>query len=174
MTRDALEQAIAELARTPTTLAHLVAEADDRRLDDLDREGWSARLLLAWFRDEEVLSLRPGLARMLTEPEPEVFVLERAAWLAGRHRSRDRKEQLLGDFALQRQATLAMLRALEERQLERRGRRQGSVITVAEYVGWWAEHDRARIAQLEAAVGETLGEVLERRRRMVEEWNERT
>ncbi len=167
---DAFEQAIAALARTPATLAHLVAEADDRRLDDLDREGWSARLLLAWFRDEEVLSLRPGLERMLAEPEPVLFVLERSAWLEGRHRTRDRKEHLLGDFALQRQATLGVLRTLEERQLERRGLRAGSTLTVAEYVAWWAEHDRARIARLEAAVGETLAEVMERRRRMVEEW----
>jgi hypothetical protein len=169
VTHDLLSEALATLGRTPSTLAHLVAEADDARLDDLDREGWSARLWLAWFRDEEVLALRPGLERMLGETEPVLHVLERGSWLAERHRSRDRKEHLLADFALHRQASLAIVRALEPRQLERRGLWLGERVTVQEFVERWARHDRARIGRLEAAVGETLEEVLERRRRMVEE-----
>lgn len=166
-----LADALATLAATPTTLAHLAAEADDARLDDLDREGWSPRLLLAWFRDEEVLALRPGLERLLAEPVPELRPLDRATWLADRHRSRDRKEHLLGDFALQRQASLAIVRSLEARHLGREGRLGGEPVTVERYLIHWADRDRERIAALEAALGETLGEVLERRRRMVEEFH---
>jgi len=165
-----LSEALAVLASTPTTLAHLVAEADDARLDDADREGWTPRLWLAWFRDEEVFALRPGLERMLAEPEPVLHVLDRAAWPAGRHRTRDRKEHILADFALHRQATLAIVRALEPRQLERRGLLAGEPVTVAAYLERWAAHDLARVRRLEAALGETLADVLERRRRMVEEY----
>lgn len=166
-----LADAVAALAATPTTLAHLAAEADDARLDDLDREGWSPRLMLAWFRDEEVLSLRPGLERLLAEASPELRPLDRSAWLADRHRTRDRKEHLLGDFALQRQASLAIIRVLEPRHLAREGRLGGEPVTIERYLLRWADHDRARIARLEAALSETLADVLERRRRMVEEFH---
>lgn len=162
--------ALAALASTPTVLAHLVAEAGDDRLDDLDREGWSPRLWLAWFRDEEVLALRPGLERLLAEPAPELHELDRAAWLRERHRSRDRKEHLLADFALHRQSTLAIVRSLEPRHLARTGRLAGEPVTLERYLLRWADRDRERIARLEAALGETLADVLERRRRMVEEY----
>ncbi len=162
--------ALAVLTSTPTILAHLVAEAGDDRLDDLDRDGWSARLLLAWFRDEEVLALRPGLERLLAEPAPVLHELDRTAWLRERHRTRERKQELLADFALHRQSTLAIVRTLEPRHLERTGLLGGEPVTLQAYLLRWADRDRQRIARLESALGETLADVLERRRRLVEEF----
>ncbi|WP_322796310.1 hypothetical protein, partial [Tepidiforma sp.] len=62
-----MDDAIAALAATPAALAQLVADADDARLDDRTREGWSARAILAFFRDAEVLHFRLALERILAE-----------------------------------------------------------------------------------------------------------
>lgn len=164
MDRSAL---LAQLAATPKTLAHLVVEADRRRLDAEPRAGgWTARTILAHFRDDEMLCMRPALARMLIEDCPSLRFLEGAEWEPVRNRERDRKELLLADFALQRQATLNMLQCLRPEDWLRTGRRgEGEPFTVEQLLAGWAAHDAEHLAQLEAALGETLEDVLRRRAR---------
>jgi hypothetical protein len=155
------------LAATPRILAHLVVEADRGRLDaSPPGGGWSPRTVLAHLRDDEMLCMRPALARMLVEDEPALTFLDGNEWEPGRNRERDRKETLLADFALQRQATINMLACLRPEDWSRRGREaDGQPFTVAALVSRWVRHDAEHVAQLEAALGETLSEVLERRAR---------
>lgn len=156
---------IGVLAATPGALAHLVAEADEVALDAARPGEWSARTLLAHFRDDEYLCMRVALERMLAEVKPTLRFIDGAEWEPTRRRSRDRKEWLLGDFALQRQASLAILRALEPGDWDRTGEREARVLTIATLVDVWIRHDAEHIASLEAAIGQTLAEVKERRAR---------
>ncbi len=160
------DEAISQLAATPSTLAHLVAEADDARLDEARPGEWSARTLLAHFRDDEYLCMRVALERMLAEESPVLRFIDGAEWEPTRRRSRERKEWLLGDFALQRQASIAILRGLEAGDWEREGRTEDQrTFSIAAFVGAWARHDAEHIASLEAVLGETLEHVKERRAR---------
>ena len=158
---------IAKLAATPATLAHLVAEADDDTLNAAAPGQWSARTLLAHFRDDEYLCMRLALERMLAEESPSLQFIDGAGWEPNRRRTRDRKEWLLGDFALQRQASVAILRGMAAEDWERVGQPEGEqrTFTVGAFVSAWARHDAEHIASLEAVLGETLEQVKERRAR---------
>ena len=161
-----MDELIARLAATPRTLAHLVAEAPEERLDMAFAGGWSARTILAHFRDDEYLCMRVALERMLAEDVPPLRFIDGAEWEPGRNRARDRKEWLLADFALQRQASLGILRSLRPADLTRKGTRGGRELTLEQLVGAWVRHDREHVGQLEQALGETLEQVRERRERM--------
>jgi hypothetical protein len=160
---------IARLAATPSALAHLVAELGDAELDASPAGEWSPRTLLAHLRDDEYLCQRLALERMLAEDVPTISVLEGADWEPSRNHARDRKEWLLADFALQRQASLAILRSLQPSDWARRGRVPEHLpFTVEALVQRWVEHDDQHVAQLEATLGVTLAEVKERRARREE------
>jgi hypothetical protein len=157
---------IDSLATTPKALAHLVAEASDARLDASTDAEWSARTLLAHFRDDEYLCMRVALERMLAEELPAVHFIEGDDWEPSRNRTRDRKEVLLADFALQRQASISILRGLREEDWARTGIRGELKFTVRQLVEGWIGHDREHVAQVETALGETLRDVQARRARM--------
>ena len=162
-----MDELIARLGATPGALAHMVAEATDAQLDASLAGAWSARTILAHFRDDEYLCMRVALERTLAEDAPVVNFIEGEDWEPGRNRTRDRKEWLLADFALQRQATLGILRMLRPQDWERRGRRvDGTEFTLSQFVVGWARHDAEHLAQLEAVLGETLANVRARRARM--------
>lgn len=156
---------IDSLAATAGLLANLVVEATDAALDAQTPGPWSARTVLAHFRDGELLCLRPGLERMLAEDSPVLHVLEGGGWEPGRNRTRDRKELILADFALQRQASVSMLRALQPGDWTRTGRVPGGPLTIREWVERWTAHDAEHLAQLEALLGETVSQAIARRRR---------
>lgn len=161
-----MDELIQQLAATPSALAHLVAEASDERLDTASAGEWSARTILAHFRDDEFLCMRAAMTRMLAEENPALHFMDGADWEPGRNRSRDRKEWLLADFALQRQASLGIMRMLRPEDLARTGTRDGQEFTLERLLAAWVRHDREHVAQLELAVGETLDQVRERRARM--------
>ena len=161
-----MEELIQQLAATPSALAHLAAEADDTRLDAAAPGDWSARTILAHFRDDEYLCLRAALTRILAEDSPALHFIDGADWEPGRNRTRDRKEWLLADFALQRQASLGILRMVRPGDLARSGFREGREFTLEQLIGVWVRHDREHVAQLERALGETLEDVRARRARM--------
>ncbi|MDZ7728858.1 MAG: DinB family protein [Dehalococcoidia bacterium] len=76
----------------------------------------------------------------------------------------------MADFALQRQASLNLLRRIAVPEWDREGRHEvNGRLTVADWVEHWAEHDAEHIRQLELALGETLGDVKARRAQMVED-----
>lgn len=152
------------LAATPTALAHLVADVSDTRLDASAAGEWPVRTVLAHLRDDEFLVMRMRLERMLSERHPVFPDFDEKAWADSRNRGRDRKQQLLGDFALQRQASLNIIESLAPADWVRTGRHEAlGEFTVASWVEHWVQHDAAHIAQVEAALDETLDQVLERR-----------
>jgi hypothetical protein len=161
-----MEDLVQQLAATPSTLAHLVVEASDEQLDQAPVGEWSARTILAHLRDDEFLVLRMRCERMLSEENPTFPDFDEKAWAASRNRARDRKEELLGDFALQRQASLNMLANLRPSDEHRGGRHaEYGPFTVRSWVEHWVEHDDTHVAQIERMLGETLAGVLERRAR---------
>lgn len=152
------------LDTTPRTMAHLAAELHDEQLDQATAGEWSARDVLAHLRDLESLVMRLRLVRMLVEDDPELPGFDEDRWHQEHAKARDRKETLLGDFMLQRQASLNILSRLAPGEWERGGRHASrGPITVQSWVEWWVEHDRQHVSQFEAAIGETLGDVLTRR-----------
>lgn len=154
-----------QLAATPGNLAHLVAELGDERLDAAEAGAWSVRTILAHFRDDEVLCTRVALSRILAEDRPALHFIDGADWAPGRNRSRDRKEWLLADFALQRQASLGILRMLRPEDLARTGTRDGHGVTIQQLLHIWVNHDREHIAEIERLVGERVGDAKARRAR---------
>jgi hypothetical protein len=158
---------LALLAATPKTLAHIVAEASAAQLDAAPPGGWSARAILAHLRDDESLCMRTALCRMLIEEVPDVVFLDGGAWEPRRSRARDRKEQLLADFALQRQATLNLLQSLQPDDWARRGRNaEWGEFDIVELVETWVRHDGEHLRELEVLIGETAAEARDRRARM--------
>jgi hypothetical protein len=155
------------LAATPRSLAHLVVDLTDEALDEAGPGAWSARTILAHFRDVEFMVFRLRLERALAEDDPLVAPFDETPWSEGRNRSRDRKEQLLGDFALQRQASLNILQALSPGDRRRSFRRvDGTQGTVDSLLERWLEHDREHLGQLEAMLGETAEGARLRRARL--------
>jgi len=153
-------------AATPKTLAHLVAEAGDARLDTSPAGEWSVRVILAHLRDVEMLSGRLRYERMLAEEAPVFADFDEDAWVANRNRTRDRKDWLLADFALQRQATVGMLRAIRPEEWKRTGSHPyRGVFTVSTWLDACLDHDAQHIAQVERLLGETLDDVVRRRSR---------
>ena len=71
-----MDELIARMAGTPSALAHMVAEANDEQLDDAAPGAWSARTILAHFRDDEFLCMRVVLERALAEDTPTVRFIE--------------------------------------------------------------------------------------------------
>ena len=163
---DSPKELMARLAGTPRTLAHLVVEADDGLLDFSAPGSWSARTVLAHFRDEEYLGMRPAMERILAGETPNLVFLGGDEWEPARNRSRDRKDVILGDFALQRQASLNILNGLRSADWERRGRTAGREFTLQQLVATWAKHDAEHIAELERLVGETAADAIARRARI--------
>ena len=161
---------IDRLAATPRTLAILAVEATEEAMDTALPGGWTPRTVIAHFRDDEYLCMRAALERMLAEDDPEVRFIEGEDWEPGRNRTRDRRDQLLADFALQRQASVSILRMLRPEDWRRPGHMPGMPpFTVESFVRGWVRHDDEHVAQLEAALGTTLDEVLERRSRIAVE-----
>jgi hypothetical protein len=157
------------LAATPSMVAHLVVEADGAALAAETPDGWSALTTLAHLRDTEYLVHRLALERLLAEEEPRLAPFDDVAWRGGRNRTRDRKELLLADFALQRQASLTILRGLRPEDWERRGSApDGTMLTVAGLVERWLRADERHVGVLEGIAGETYAEAVERRRRREE------
>lgn len=159
-----------QLSATPRTVAHLLAEVREPKLDQLFDGDWNLRTILAHLRDDESMVMRMRLVRMLAEDNPTFPDFDEQAWARNRSTARDRKEQLLGDFALQRLATMNILEHMAPEQWERGGaHEQNGLYTVRSWVAHWVEHDRTHVGQVEKLLGETLTDVLHRRAQDVED-----
>lgn len=161
-----LQNALSQLAATPSRLAHLTVESTDEDLDAAPEGEWPARVVLAHLRDAEALEFRVGLERLVAEPDPALYFLPPDEWERDRNRDRDEKGVLLGDFALQRQASMNLIATMRESDWERTapGPRD-EPITAAQFVQIWAGHDAAHLGQIAALLGQTADEAQERRAR---------
>jgi hypothetical protein len=149
---------VERLASTPAQLASMLAHVAEEALDAAPAGEWSVRTVLAHLRDDEYLVMRQRLERMLAEDAPMFPNFDEKAWAVGRNRSRDQRQQLLDDFALQRSASIAILRALDEAQWQRTGRHEvDGDYTVESWVEHWVEHDETHVAQVRHSLANGSG-----------------
>lgn len=161
-----IKNALAQLAATPSRLAHLTVESTDEDLDAATEGEWPARVVLAHLRDAEMVEFRVGLERLVAEPNPALYFLPPDEWERDRNRDRDEKSVLLGDFALQRQASMNLIATMRDSDWERTAAGpRDEPITAAQFVQIWAGHDAAHLGQIEALLGQTADEAQERRAR---------
>ncbi len=153
MTKDR-PQLIAHLEATPSVLAGLTRDLTARELDF--RPGpreWSIREILAHLVDDEMYVMRTRLERMIKEEVPVLAPHDEQRWYATRNMSRDDLAQLLDDFALQRAASLGILRMLREAEWQREGiQPEYGRFTAEEWLGHWVAHDRVHARQIEANI----------------------
>ncbi|HJP40848.1 MAG TPA: DinB family protein [Dehalococcoidia bacterium] len=143
-----------QLAATSGTLAYLVTDVPAEVLGRANGEEWSAITILAHLRDAEVIEMRLAVERMLVVDCPELHFIAADSWAAGRNRTRDCKEWVLADFALQRRARVSILGALRPEEWERTAKMgDRDRFTVRQFVEFWARHDAEHVAQLETIIG---------------------
>lgn len=145
---------IATLARTHAALVQLTAELGDAALDfRVTPDDWSIREILAHLVDDEMYVMRTRIERMMKEDMPLLAPHDEKTWYATRNTTRDGIDELLADFALQRAASLGMLRMLRESDWLRQGQQpEYGVFSAEAWLGRWVEHDRTHIEQISRTV----------------------
>jgi uncharacterized damage-inducible protein DinB len=142
---------IAALEQTNQTLVRLTSALSDQALDfHPAAQEWSIREVLAHFVDDEIYIMRLRLERIVKEERPHLAPHDEKAWHASRNTTRDHLNELLSDFALQRSASLGMLKMLRESDWTRQGYQPEYGWFTAE--GWlerWVEHDTVHLQQIE-------------------------
>ena len=97
--------------------------------------------------------MRLRLERMLVEDHPSLAPFDEQAWEADRWRGRERLDDLLDDFDLQRAASIAILRRVEGDVWQRSGMQaEYGTLTVRTWLDHWLEHDRMHLAQIEGSL----------------------
>src|SRR5947209_7078116 len=97
-------QSIATLEQTSPTLIRLTSSLSDDALDYRQAsDQWSIREVLAHLVDDEMYVMRTRLERMIKEDRPSLAPHDEQSWYASRNTTRDRLDDLLSDFGLQRQ-----------------------------------------------------------------------
>lgn len=143
-------QQIAILAQTHATLTQLTATLPDTALDF--RSGvdeWSIREILAHLIDDEIYVMSTRMSRIVEEDLPHLAPHDEKKWYATRNTTRDQIAELLSDFALQRAASLGMLRMLREEDWARQGHQpEYGTFTAETWLGRWAGHDSTHIEQI--------------------------
>ena len=155
-------EVIESMKKTPSLVAHLIAETNNEQLDATDGKNWSTRTILAHLRDAEMYEFRLSIERLVAENSPNLYFWEPEKWEIERSLHRDSKEQILVDFALQRQASIALLQSLSSEQCTQKGMIGDKEINLLTVVDWWAHHDLSHIEQMEVTLGETVADAQSR------------
>jgi hypothetical protein len=139
------------LRQTHAALAQLASGLADAALDfrPADEE-WTAREILAHLVDDEMYVMRLRMERIVKEERPHLTPHDEKHWFATRNTTRDARDELLADFALQRAASLGILDMLRESDWARRGFQPEYGEFTAE--GWlerWVAHDLTHLRQIE-------------------------
>ena len=69
-------EVIESMKKTPSLLAHLIAETNNEQLDATDGKNWSARTILAHLRDAEMYEFRMSIERVVAENSPNLYFWE--------------------------------------------------------------------------------------------------
>lgn len=140
-----------KLSETEPVLVRLVSGLNDRQLDFRpEPDAWSTREILAHFVDDEMYVMRVRLERIIKEERPDLAPHDEKRWFADRNKTRDSLEHLLADFALQRSASLGMMRMLREEDWQRKGfQPEYGEFTAEQWIGHWLEHDTVHLRQIE-------------------------
>lgn len=145
------------LAATPSILDGIVADAEEARFDKAWAGEWTPRVVLAHLRDDEYLTMRMRLERMLAEEQrPLLMPFDETAWAANRWTGRDALPELLADFREQRAASIQILRRLQDDDWARVAYQpEIGELTIRTWTEHWVEHDQTHINQLRAGLGLT-------------------
>ncbi len=145
---------IAVLEATVPALNELVATLDDAALDYRGApDEWSIREILAHLVDDEIYVMRLRVERIVKEDQPHLAPHDEKRWYATRNTTRDALDQLLADFRLQREASLAMLHMLREQDWARTGTQpEYGTFTAEGWLDHWAEHDTVHLEQIRRAL----------------------
>lgn len=147
-------QNIHQLEETHPVLVGLVRGLPDAAFDFRARPGdWSIREILAHLVDDEMYVMRTRMERMIKEEYPTLVPHDEKHWHANRNTQRDAPQELLDDFALQRAASLGMLKMLRPSDWERRGiQPEYGHFSAEEWLGHWVAHDVTHIRQIETTI----------------------
>ena len=144
------------LAQTQAALTRLAASLSDEVLDFRpEPDAWSTREILAHLVDDEMYVMRTRLERIVKEDHPDLTPHDEKQWYAARNTTRDGRDELLADFALQRAASLGIMHMLRDSDWARSGFQPEYGHFSAE--GWldhWVAHDTTHLRQIEANLAE--------------------
>jgi hypothetical protein len=145
---------IRTLEQTGPALQRLTAGLADDALDfRAGPDEWSIREILAHLVDDEMYVMRLRLERIIKEDQPHLAPHDEQKWYASRNTTRDRLDELLADFSLQRAASLGIIKMLRASDWARQGYQPEYGTFAAE--GWlerWVEHDTVHLRQIESAL----------------------
>ena len=127
---DRLARQSGELTQALTPMP--TAEQHHRRVE----EGYTLHQILAHTRDLEVLAFVPRLRRILMEDHPTLDAFPSHHWSDADYQPDEATDKILNDFALTREAALAILRPLPTEGWNRTSFHPPSGPRTAQ---WWAE-----------------------------------
>ncbi len=145
---------IAALEQTGPALQRLTANVPDDALDfHVGPNEWSVREILAHLVDDEMYVMRLRMERIIKEDQPHLTPHDEQKWYASRNTTRDRLDELLADFSLQRAASLGIVKMLRESDWARQGTQpEYGTFTAEEWLGRWVEHDTVHLRQIESTL----------------------
>jgi DinB superfamily len=150
------EELIVALEQTPPALVGLTSWLSEQALDFRPgHDAWSIREILAHLVDDEMYVMRTRLERFVAEEQPLLAPHDEKQWYANRNTSRDQIAELLGDFALQRAASVGIMKMLRESDWQRRGEQpEYGIFSAEEWLTKWVAHDQTHLRQIEDNVQE--------------------
>jgi hypothetical protein len=153
-----LSTLVETLASTPDLLEAAVRGTEQAALDSAPEGEWSVRTILAHLRDDEFMVMRVRLARMTVEEHPTLTPFDEKAWAASRWTGRDGAEELLADFRLQREASMMVVRRLEDDDWKRTGLQpEIGVFDAHWWLEHWVHHDEIHLAQIKKTLAKAAG-----------------
>src|SRR6185437_6296286 len=141
---------ITALEQTASELARFTAGSGNDALDfRAGPDEWTVREILAHLVDDEMYVMRLRLERIIKEDNPHLTPHDEQAWYASRNTTRDQLEDLLADFALQRAASLGIMKMLREEDWARQGYQpEYGAFTAEGWLSIWVEHDAVHLRQI--------------------------
>jgi hypothetical protein len=145
-----LAENIAILEKTHPALVELVSGLDDTALDyRFAPDEWTIREILAHLVDDEMYVMRLRLERIVKEDDPHLTPHDEKHWHAHRNTNRDKLSELLADFALQRAASLGIIKMLRPEDWTRTGLQpEYGHFTAETWLDTWANHDITHLEQI--------------------------
>jgi uncharacterized damage-inducible protein DinB len=138
--------------QTEPTLIRLTSSLSDAGLDCRATPGeWSIREILAHLVDDEMYVMRTRLERIIKEDQPSLAPHDEKLWYANRNKTRDALDELLNDFAVQRAASLGIIKMLRETDWMRQGYQpEYGLFTAQEWLTHWVAHDTTHLQQIQS------------------------
>ena len=143
---------ISALEQTHTNLMRMTSSLPDFALDFRATPGeWSSREILAHLVDDEMYVMRTRLERILKEDRPSLAPHDEKHWYANRNTTRDALDELLSDFAVQRAASLGIIKMLREEDWVRQGYQpEYGLFSAQEWLTRWVAHDTTHLRQIQS------------------------